>query len=1189
MVIVTKPAPLSLSGNLDKFKLSADSNVSFVLSQGNDVILSSVYTPGADNSVEIDVRDIIHSRLQFHFKDVKEVYEQTSLVADFKALIDTEEYTFRVIRCGVDNLATTPPLFLQANFLTWQKQVKKVTYYTPEYLTYYAVSNCTVKVRAFIPGDSGELSTKDITYASLLSGKAYTIPVSYPNIESLCDGEVPGAYDVWVEDASGNRLSYVQRYMAGGIGSEEEQWFMFENSLGGIDTFRAYGATAFTGEHTHNIAEMGDTSVEYRVDTERKFNKSTGYLDKKERHWLLDFFPSQRKYIYATNYLRQIVVVESNVEYESHELPSEFKFTYKYADAKPFLNMQRVEVPELLTIKSPDLMSFTIPPRLIDFPSQPLSEGALFPVQNPFSEQWSTTTIGAILLYVLNSISENYDGDGGVGHIHSNKGLLDSLSYLKGYLLASGVKINAGYADNAGDVSDDSPLFEKVLRKDIPDTAAELITFLRGILIGENGSGITVLPDGTTQAVVDRLDVKLKAIFDELEVKKKTHVGGEFVVSPSGMKCIKVEELDDAYRCYFLSAQDGVKIENDFTVGALAISQKCNLKEGVSEGTSTHFYWRLVTAVGEDYIDLSKTVCLEESDIPKVGDDIAGFGHNTDVTRQSAIIISAVNENSPSIIFYEGINSFSTVGKESITLGFNRVTGKAYIKVYGDAYIGAKDRSTYFEYTPENGVVIKGKFYNESGKDLGNSLENLSIDIESIKKQTDKEFTMWYYAYEPTLSNLPASDWTDDLIKSEHVGDLFYNEDTGFGYTFSVENGIYYWKDITDKQTVKALENAAKAQDTADGKRRTFVSQPTNDQTYDVGDLWVNATYEDADDSYENDTLVCRVAKNAGDAFSIAHWQPSSFATRANIVNTGKELILEVQGNVNEMADSLSSINVKVNGIDSVVKKINIDETGKITNIDKSGLLLESDFANLFTAAVDADGNIVKSADIIAFVTMDDVEGAISNLEFSADQINFLGKTIINGNFEVDLDGNVKLNNVIATNITASGKIKAGGGSKFGLLKVLSNGALEGANYIFENSIAPLLFTNTGSTSYQSIIIDNIGKAASFLMYSSNSVTYTINLPDYTEVASKIGEGVSGIFEMKIIIPALVSTTSAINNSTFRITSKTNAQIYDNNGNATSYIDLAKGDVLELVGNIISGVLGSSDPRIDYYIKTLRT
>ena len=102
---------------------------------------------------------------------------------------------------------------------------------------------------------------------------------------------------------------------------------LFENSLGGIDTFRAYGVTTLNGEHTHNIAETDECFQEYRVDTERKFQKNTGYLNDNERKWLLDFFPSQKKYLYAGNYLRQIVVMESNVSFTDRDIPSNYTFT----------------------------------------------------------------------------------------------------------------------------------------------------------------------------------------------------------------------------------------------------------------------------------------------------------------------------------------------------------------------------------------------------------------------------------------------------------------------------------------------------------------------------------------------------------------------------------------------------------------------------------------------------------------------------------------------------------------------------------------------------------------------------------------------------------------------------------------------------------------------------------------------
>ena len=265
------------------------------------------------------------------------------------------------------------------------------------------------------------------------------------------------------------------------------------------------------------------------------------------------------------------------------------------------------------------------------------------------------------------------------------------------------------------------------------DTANELITFLKGLLIGKNGSGITVLENGMSQAVVDYLYVKVKAVFDELEVKKKTYVGGEQVISHAGMKCNRVDELDDVYRCYFKEEEDGIEIENQFTPGSLAIAQECNIKTGVSHHVGNRYYWRLVTAVGENYIDLSKTVCDPnvENDVPVAGDDIVGLGHKTDITRQAAIILSSVNEVSPSIIMYQGINDFTLTGKDVISFDFDRSTGKARMKVYGDTYIGDKGRTTYMEYTQDKGVDIKGMFHIEKGSTGWKNMEGLPDEIQA--------------------------------------------------------------------------------------------------------------------------------------------------------------------------------------------------------------------------------------------------------------------------------------------------------------------------------------------------------------------------------------------------------------------------------------------------------------------------
>lgn len=483
MTILQQPDALSLSGNIKDLRISTPGKISFVLLQGATEILSQSYDPGQDGLVTISLKDIIHSCLSFQLQESSQVYLQPTLADTFTARFSDEyvvnpdisgdpvytDITFRAVRAGIDRFADTATNFLTQNFLTWQPTVKPVTYYSPEFLTYYAVVPCIVKLRAYFTDDSGSVITqKDITLSDFEAGKAYTIPLQYASVAGKLDNELPGYYDVWIENTEGVRLTYIQRYYASDMLSEQEQWILFENSLGGIDTFRAYGSCDFTGEHIHNIAEIEDNSLEYRVDTERKFQKNTGHLNAQERRWLLDFFPSLSKYIYTGSYLRPIVVTESNVTYTDRELPSNYTFTYKYADARPFLNIPRTEPAGDLNITVPGVGSFTVPPRLVEFPRLPLTEGALFPVQDPYSEKWYTATSGSLSDFIANRLSKNYDGNGGIGHQHDNFDLLQLLTYTAEYLLVAGKKIKAGYAEESYTFCD--------------NTSQEFITFLKGLI-----------------------------------------------------------------------------------------------------------------------------------------------------------------------------------------------------------------------------------------------------------------------------------------------------------------------------------------------------------------------------------------------------------------------------------------------------------------------------------------------------------------------------------------------------------------------------------------------------------------------------------------------------------------------------------------------------------------------------------
>ena len=686
MTIIQQPDILSLSRNLKAFLVGSDTSFSFTLCKGEEELLSQVYSPGESGVVEIDLRDIVHSRLSFDFKDFTQIYQQPDLVADFTATIDTQEVTFRVVRAGVDRLADSATNFLTQNFLTWQPTVKPVTYYSPEYLTYYAVVSGKVQLKAYFTDAAGEVTSNlTLTLTQVMTGVAYTIPMQYSVIVGKLGDKKPAYYDVWVENVSGERLTYIQRYYADNSRSLNEDWVLFENSLGGLDCFRAYGANTLNVEHTHNIAETEEESREYRVDTERKFEKNTGLLSREEARWLLDFFPSSRKYIYIGSYVRPIVVTESNVSGNLRETPTSYTFTYKYADARPLLNLPRTDVPaSMLGIVIPDIGNFTVPPRLSEVPRLSLSEGALFPVQNPYSETWGTTTARGIADFMAGLLSTLYGTTGGVGHTHRNYSLLELLSYVEKYLLVDGQKINAGYADKAGEVVDDV-----YLRKDQDDQTEHLIKFLSGLHCGEfnqGSTGVGIYQDdaGNWHIETDYLDVRLKFTAKEVEIQTVYHIAGAQVKSSANMKCVRVEELDDVYRCYMNTTDDdGNEVTNDFKVQDQAYVQTFNLVKQADGTTGNHFLWRLVVAVGENYIDLSKSVCAEGSDAPKAGDDIVQLGYRgtDDPNRQNAVIDAGAGNGSPYYRQYVGIDSFTLPAPETqLKPGDNELSGRFHIE-----------------------------------------------------------------------------------------------------------------------------------------------------------------------------------------------------------------------------------------------------------------------------------------------------------------------------------------------------------------------------------------------------------------------------------------------------------------------------------------------------------------------------
>ena len=387
------------------------------------------------------------------------------------------------------------------------------------------------------------------------------------------------------------------------------------------------------------------------------------------------------------------------------------------------------------------------------------------------------------------------------------------------------------------------------------DTAQGMITFLRGLKVGSYVTGSTggifyADTDGKSHAELDYLTVRMKAMFYALEIIKTGVIGGRQMITPGGaIECIKIEDRNDIldeegnktgenvwdyWRCYFYQDDGTEALDNRFRAGDMALAQDFNIKEGVYENVSNHYFWRLVVNVGTNYIDISKTDADVASDAPRVGDTICQLGNKTfvdangvthveDKTRQNAIIFSAVDTFSPSMTLYAGINSYSYLNKEYVSYGVDKTTNLAYMNVYGNSYIGARDKSSYMKFDTVTGVEIKGKLVTKSGKDVEETFNSFQDQIDGVKET-------WYGEYTPTLTNQPAVDWNTEALKKRHEGDVFTNiqeyvddettPDAGKSWRWVKTGDTWGWKQIADNDTSKAYLEAAKAQKAAEEAKK---------------------------------------------------------------------------------------------------------------------------------------------------------------------------------------------------------------------------------------------------------------------------------------------------------------------------------------------------------------------------------
>lgn len=369
--------------------------------------------------------------------------------------------------------------------------------------------------------------------------------------------------------------------------------------------------------------------------------------------------------------------------------------------------------------------------------------------------------------------------------------------------------------------------------------------FLNGLTIGKHtaytGGTWSVDQVGRTHLTTDYLYVRLKAIFETLQILNVDTIGGKLVISPAGsiriayVDRIKIDapvfkhdektdvwsisQVEDAegnlvnetlnqevYRCYFLGEQDGEEVENKWKVGDQAQAKTFNVKKGTYHKVENSYLWRLVLNVSTDtvnidgkkyhYVDLSQIDFDSGSDAPAPGDVLNQLGHRlNDAQRQTALVLNAVDNYAPSITLYAGINYYTFLNKEYVEFGV--YNGKAFFNVYGDMYIGDKDTNpkTYIKY--KNGKInIKAnleigssigdkdldQYIKENGgvdKDTVENLINNAQVIKDLQKQTDGAIETWFYEGVPTPNNYPSTDKENkgDVLTYNIPGIDWYNED----------------------------------------------------------------------------------------------------------------------------------------------------------------------------------------------------------------------------------------------------------------------------------------------------------------------------------------------------------------------------------------------------------------------------
>lgn len=423
------------------------------------------------------------------------------------------------------------------------------------------------------------------------------------------------------------------------------------------------------------------------------------------------------------------------------------------------------------------------------------------------------------------------------------------------------------------------------------------------------GKGWAAMKDdghGASILEVDKLFVRMKAYFAELEIRKISYLGGNYVFSSAGGTIYYVEWIGDkdkllekteanktlikTFRCYLYSNDGTTRTMNWFQTDDQVrcqnfgdLTEAAKAANGVITATdaTTHYWWRRVSGKGSgviaakgdgknyEYVDFQNAPGQygADSDFPEEGDVMVQFGNWTNAERQGVIMIVVTGDDAPAIIEWQNVGAnnqhFTIPSKE-----YTRISPRGEGNIFRGKFISVSGTAT--DYT---------------GTSIDEQIEALIKQLNDIKNQADKKFEIWFNGGDPhpnsatdKTANAPASDWTTDAEKGLHAQDLYYDTDKdpaskgGRAWRWMAHNTngtvAYYWDEVTDKDTSDALEKAREAKESADEKVQTFVSDSTKKQPtppYKKGDFWIQT-------DQENNVMICVAGKNAGESYDPKDW-----------------------------------------------------------------------------------------------------------------------------------------------------------------------------------------------------------------------------------------------------------------------------------------------------------------------------